>query len=48
MSSLLCLSGEAHHRLRKLVARTFTPKSAARMRDTCTKVINGLLDRSRT
>jgi cytochrome P450 len=43
VSSLLCLDGAEHHRLRKLVAKTFTPKSAARMQDACAAVIGELL-----
>ncbi|MBI3212403.1 MAG: cytochrome P450 [Mycobacterium sp.] len=43
VSSLLCLDGAEHHRLRKLVAKTFTPKSAARMQDACVAVIGELL-----
>lgn len=43
VSSLLCLDGAEHHRLRKLVAKTFTPKSAARMQDACVTVIGELL-----
>lgn len=42
--SMLCLHGAEHHRLRKLVARTFTPKAAARMQNTCGEVINELID----
>jgi cytochrome P450 len=44
VSSMLCLEGTQHHRLRKLVARTFTPKAAERMRDTCRHVVNELID----
>ncbi len=43
-NSLLCLDGAEHHRLRRLVAQAFTPKSAARMRAACIDVISGLLD----
>ncbi len=44
VTSLLCLDGAAHHRLRRLVAKAFTPKAAARMRSACADVINKLLD----
>ena len=43
-SSLLCLEGDEHHRLRRLIAKAFTPKSAARMRAACVEVISTLLD----
>lgn len=43
-SSLLCLEGGEHHRLRRLIAKAFTPRSAARMRAACVQVISGLLD----
>jgi cytochrome P450 len=42
--SMLCLQGAEHHRLRKLVAKAFTPKSADRMQNTCVSVINELMD----
>ncbi|OBF25213.1 cytochrome P450 [Mycobacterium sp. ACS4331] len=44
VTSLLCLDGAEHRRLRRLVAQAFTPKSAARMRTACIDVISGLLD----
>ncbi len=44
VGSLLCLGGTEHRRLRRLVAKAFTPKSAGRMRDACGQVINTLLD----
>lgn len=43
-ASLLCLDGAEHHRLRRLIAKAFTPKSAARMRTACVEVITALLD----
>jgi cytochrome P450 len=43
-SSLLCLDGAVHHRLRRLVAQAFTPKSAERMRGACLDVISTLLE----
>ena len=42
---LISLDGAEHHRLRRLVARAFTPRAAARMRNACTKVITELVDR---
>jgi cytochrome P450 len=42
---LISLDGAEHHRLRRLVSRAFTPKSAARMRTACTDVITELVDR---
>ena len=44
VSSLLCLDGEAHLRLRRLVAKAFTPRASARMQSACVEVINDLLD----
>ena len=42
--SLLSLDGEEHHRLRRLVAKAFTPRSADRLRASMVTVINELLD----
>ena len=42
--SLLSLNGEAHHRLRKLVFRAFTPAGAARLREIMTEIITELVD----
>lgn len=36
---LLNLNGERHHRLRRLVARAFTPRAAGRLRTVCADVI---------
>jgi len=44
MSSLLCLDGDAHQRLRKLVSKAFTPRSTAHLGPTITDVVNGLID----
>ncbi|MBX7434807.1 cytochrome P450 [Mycobacterium sp. Y57] len=44
-ANLISLDGEEHHRLRKLVARAFAPRGAARVRDTVIEVITGLVDR---
>lgn len=43
--SLLSLDGEEHHRLRRLVAKAFTPQAADRLRGSMATVINELLDR---
>ena len=43
--SLLSLEGDEHHRLRRLVAKAFTPQSADRLRASMTRVIDELLDR---
>ncbi|OBJ82149.1 cytochrome P450 [Mycobacterium asiaticum] len=42
--NILSLDGDQHHRLRRLVSKAFTPRSAARMRTTMTDVITGLVD----
>ena len=42
--TLLSLDGEEHRRLRKLVARAFTPACAARLRGAMTEVITELID----
>ncbi|MEZ0340446.1 cytochrome P450 [Mycobacterium sp. pV006] len=44
MGSLLCLHGEEHQRLRRLVSREFTPRAVARLRPTVDEVVNGLVD----
>jgi cytochrome P450 len=41
---LVSLNGAEHHRLRRLVARAFTPRAADRMRAACVDVINELVD----
>jgi cytochrome P450 len=41
---LISLDGAEHHRLRRLVARAFTPRAADRMRASCVEVINELMD----
>ncbi len=45
VSSLLGLEGDAHHRLRSLVSKAFTPRASARLHDTIVDVINELIDR---
>ncbi|BBZ01295.1 cytochrome P450 hydroxylase [Mycolicibacterium chitae] len=42
-SSLLSLEGQAHHRLRRLVAKAFAPRAAARIRPTIAGVIDDLV-----
>ena len=43
MNSLLCMDGDEHHRLRRLVSKAFTPRAAARLRTTISEVINELV-----
>ncbi len=45
VSSLLGLEGDAHHRLRSLVSKAFTPRASARLHDTIVDVLNELIDR---
>jgi cytochrome P450 len=45
MASLLCLDGAEHQRLRKLVAKAFTPRATSRLHDAIHDVVNGLVDR---
>jgi len=42
--SILALEGDAHARLRRLVAPAFTPKSADRLRPFMREVVDGLID----
>ena len=44
-TSLLGLDGPPHVRLRKLVAKAFTPRATARLHETIQDVVNGLIDR---
>lgn len=44
-SSLLGLDGAPHIRLRKLVAKAFTPRATSRLSETIHEVVNGLIDR---
>jgi cytochrome P450 len=44
-NSLLCLEGDAHHRLRSLCSKAFTPRTVARLDDTMVDVMNELVDR---
>jgi cytochrome P450 len=41
---LISLDGPAHHRLRRLVSKAFTPRATERLRTTIVEVINELLD----
>ena len=41
---LLNLNGAEHHRLRRLVAKAFTPRAAERMRSACVDVMTELVD----
>jgi len=45
LGTLLCLEGDAHQRLRRLVAKAFTPRATARLQDTIQTVFNDLTDR---
>jgi cytochrome P450 len=44
VNSLLCLEGEAHHRLRSLTSKAFTPRATLRLHDTMVDVMNELVD----
>jgi cytochrome P450 len=44
VNSLLCLEGDAHHRLRSLCSKAFTPRTVARLHDTMIDVMSGLVD----
>jgi cytochrome P450 len=43
LKGLLSLDGEAHRRQRRLVSKAFTPRSAERLRRTCTDIISELV-----
>jgi len=45
VNSLLCLEGDAHHRLRSLTSKAFTPRAIVRLHDTMVGVLNELVDR---
>ena len=45
VDSLLCLEGDAHHRLRSLTSKAFTPRATLRLHDTMIAVMNELVDR---
>jgi cytochrome P450 len=42
---IICLDGETHHRLRRLVSKAFTPRAITRVRATIIDVITRLVDR---
>lgn len=44
VNSLLCLEGDAHHRLRSLTSKAFTPRATLRLHDTMVAVMNELVD----
>src|SRR6201993_3808059 len=44
-TNLISLDGAAHHRLRRLVSKAFTPRATERLRSTVVEVINQLIDR---
>jgi cytochrome P450 len=44
-TNLISLDGAAHHRLRRLVSKAFTPRAIARLRTTVIDVITELVDR---
>ncbi|QZT57342.1 cytochrome P450 [Mycolicibacterium austroafricanum] len=44
MSTLLCLEGSEHQRLRKLVSKAFTPRATERLHDTIVAVVDELVD----
>jgi cytochrome P450 len=44
-TNLISLDGEEHHRLRRLIARAFTPRGTARLRSTVVDVMAELVDR---
>lgn len=43
VSSLLSLDGAEHHRLRRLVAKAFTPRATTRLHDTISEVLTALV-----
>jgi cytochrome P450 len=44
VKSLLSINGEDHARLRRLVAKAFTPRAVGRLDETITRIINELID----
>ena len=44
VNSLLCLEGDAHHRLRSLTSKAFTPRATLRLHKTMVDVMNELVD----
>ena len=47
-TNLISLDGAAHHRLRRLVSKAFTPRATARLRTTIVDVITELVERHTT
>ncbi len=45
VNSLLCLEGDAHHRLRSLTSKAFAPRATLRLHDTMVEVMNEIVDR---
>ena len=45
VNSIICLEGDAHHRLRSLTSKAFTPRATLRLHDTMVDVMNGIVDR---
>jgi cytochrome P450 len=45
ITSLLCLEGDEHRRLRGLCSKAFTPRTVARLHDTMADVLEDLVDR---
>lgn len=45
ITSLLCVEGATHQRLRGLCSKAFTPRTVARLHDTMVDVLGGLVDR---
>lgn len=44
LDSILCMEGDAHRRVRSLVAKAFTPRATARLHGTIDVVVNELID----
>ncbi|MEV5361061.1 cytochrome P450, partial [Micrococcus luteus] len=44
LNSILCMEGDAHRRVRSLVAKAFTPRATVRLHDTIDVVVNELVD----
>src|ERR1700761_6069761 len=44
ITSMLCLEGDEHRRIRGLVSKAFTPRTVARLHETMVGVLDGLVD----
>ena len=44
VTSMICLEGAPHHRLRSLVSKAFTPRASERLHDTIVDVLSQLVD----